>query len=65
MVWILKRNSRVFQHKLASRIYKTEAYAVLPSLKREILAWAGVSEREQQSMVDAFAQKCNAQFRRY
>ena len=52
-------------HKSASRTYKTEAYAVLPSLKQEILAWAGVSGREQQSMVDAFAQKCNAQFPRY
>ena len=35
---------------------------VLPSLKQEILAWAGVSEKKQQSMVDAFAQKYNAQF---
>ena len=52
-------------HKSASCTYKTEAYAVLPSLKREILVWAGVSERQQQSMVDAFAQTCNAQFPRY
>ena len=52
-------------HKSASRTYKTEAYAVLPSLKQAILAWAGVSGRVQQSRVDAFAQKCNAQFPRY
>ena len=52
-------------HKPASRTYKTEVYAVLPSLKQDILAWAGVSGREQQSMVDALAQKCNDQFPRY
>ena len=51
-------------HKSASGTYKTDAYAVLPSPKRETLTWAGVSEREQQSMVDAFAQKCNARFPR-
>ena len=30
---------------------------MVPSLKRETLARAGVSEREQQSMVDAFAKR--------
>ena len=38
---------------------------MLPCLKHQILARAGVSEREQQSMVDGFAQKYNAQFPRY
>ena len=52
-------------HKSASHTYKTKAYAVPPSLRREILAWAGVSERKQQSIVDVFAQTCNAQFLSY
>ena len=52
-------------HKSASHTYQTEGYAVLPSLKREVLAWAGVSERRRQSMVDALARRCNAQFPRY
>ena len=52
-------------HKSASHTYKTKAYAVPPSLRRKILAWAGVSEREEQSIVDVFAQTCNAQFLSY
>ena len=38
---------------------------MLPSLNRQFWAEAGVSERDQQSKVDAFAQKCNGQFSRY
>ena len=52
-------------HISAGRTYKTEAYTVLPSLKQDILAWAGVSRKEQHSMVDAFAKTCNAQVPRY
>jgi len=46
--------------------FKTESYAVEAALRDKILDWAGWEpEKDGEDIIDAFAEKCNAQFAKY